>query len=63
MSAPDTNIDRQTRRHWPAILGISAAVLLGIVIGLFIASVMDVEDGPQMSEIELQNGAAVMSDG
>lgn len=48
MSAPDTNIDRQTRRHWPSILGICAALALGIVIGLLIASILNV-NGPQVT--------------
>lgn len=26
MTAPDTNVERQTRRHKPALLGIGAAV-------------------------------------
>ncbi|MCV3273924.1 hypothetical protein [Roseobacter sinensis] len=62
MSAPDTNIERQTDRHWPSIIGICFALAVGVAIGLGIAYVTDV-DGPQVSEIELQNGTAVMSDG
>ncbi|MGZ2258361.1 hypothetical protein [Roseobacter sp. A03A-229] len=62
MSAPDTNIERQTHRHWPSIAGICAALALGVVIGLGVAYVTDL-NGPQVSEIELQDGAAVMSDG
>lgn len=28
MTAPDTNIAKQKRRHWPVLAGIAAAVLL-----------------------------------
>lgn len=31
MSAPKTNMEKQKRRHWPAILGIVAAVAIAIV--------------------------------
>lgn len=48
MSAPDTNIDRQTRRHWPSILGIAFALFLGVMIGLVIAYLSDL-NGPQMT--------------
>ncbi|MGS4948204.1 hypothetical protein ACVDG3_22320 [Meridianimarinicoccus sp. RP-17] len=36
MSAPKTNIEKQKRRHWPAILGIAAAVaiVVAILLGL-----------------------------
>lgn len=49
MSAPDTNIEKQTKRHWPAIFGIVIALFLGVAIGLLIASQAEV-DGPQMLE-------------
>lgn len=52
MSAPDTNIDKQTKRHWPAILGIVVALGLGVLIGLWIAGAADV-DGPQMIDSQL----------
>ena len=45
MSAPDTNIEKQAARHWPSIIGICVALALGVAVGLFIASVTDV-DGP-----------------
>lgn len=47
MSAPDTNVERQTRNHWPPILGIAVALILGAAIGLLIAYVADV-NGPQL---------------
>lgn len=52
MSAPDTNIDKQTKRHWPSILGIVVALGLGVLIGLWIAGTADV-DGPQMIGAQL----------
>lgn len=27
MTAPDTNVKKETRRHWPALIGIAVAVL------------------------------------
>ncbi|WP_158964204.1 hypothetical protein [Chachezhania sediminis] len=47
MSAPDTNVDREARRHKPALVGIFAAlgaiVALILAVGLF-ASSSDVGD-------------------
>lgn len=60
MSAPDTNIDRQAKRHWASIAGICVALTLGVVIGLGIASVIDL-NGPQVSATEAQTGGAVTS--
>jgi hypothetical protein len=34
MSAPDTNIRKQRRRHLPSILGISAALAIALIAGL-----------------------------
>ena len=48
MSAPDTNIEKQATRHWPSILGIFVALLLGVAIGLAIALVIDI-NGPQVT--------------
>ncbi|QBF31281.1 hypothetical protein [Thalassococcus sp. S3] len=38
MSAPDTNIEKQERRHAPSLLGIGAAVVFGLamLVGLLI---------------------------
>lgn len=44
MSAPDTNIDKQTRRHKGPLIGIiSALVIAGL---LFLAFLTWVADGP-----------------
>ena len=32
MSAPDTNIEKQEKRHKPALLGMGAAVLWSVVL-------------------------------
>lgn len=32
MSAPKTNIEKQTRRHKPSVIGISVAVIAAVVI-------------------------------
>lgn len=40
MSAPNTNIEKQKRRHWPAILGITATLAI-VVIVLFALGVWD----------------------
>lgn len=36
MTAPDTNIRKQTRRHKPSIIGISVAALAALVIGIVV---------------------------
>jgi len=46
MSAPKTNIEKQKRRHWPAILGIAAA--LGIVVAVLLA--LGLWDGVPLDE-------------
>lgn len=35
MSAPQTNVDKQTRRHKPAIWGISTALVIAAVAAVF----------------------------
>lgn len=46
MSAPKTNIEKQKRRHWPALLGIVAAI--GLVIAVLLA--LGVWDGVPLDE-------------
>ena len=31
MSAPETNIEKQKRHHWPVLAGIAAAVIIVVV--------------------------------
>lgn len=61
MSAPDTNIDKQTKRHWPSILGIVVALGLGVLIGLWIAGAADV-DGPQMTRAQIEPSTGTATD-
>lgn len=46
MSAPKTNIEKQKRRHWPAILGIAAALAIVVVVLL----ALGVWDGVPLDE-------------
>ncbi len=32
MSAPDTNVEKQTRRHKPALIGMGVALLFGLLV-------------------------------
>jgi hypothetical protein len=43
MSAPDTNIEKQTRRHKPALFGIFAAIAVGglLFLTIFFSAVDD----------------------
>ncbi|WP_187428721.1 hypothetical protein ROLI_011730 [Roseobacter fucihabitans] len=59
MSAPDTNIDRQTKRHWPAFLGIGVALFVGVLMGLMIAYVADA-NGPQVTTSSLTDIAPAL---
>ncbi len=36
MSAPDTNVEKQERRHKPALLGIKGAMIFGVLMLLLI---------------------------
>ena len=59
MSAPDTNIERQTTRHWPALVGIGFALLIGVMIGLTLAYVTNL-NGPQMTTVSAVSDGAVL---
>lgn len=43
MSPPDTNVERQKRRHRPVLIGIGAVVLFALIVML--AMVFNVTDG------------------
>ncbi|RFP86840.1 hypothetical protein DZK27_13455 [Rhodobacteraceae bacterium 63075] len=51
MSPPDTNIEKQERRHRPALWGIAIAVVIALV---FVATrtVMTVENADEESQVE-----------
>ena len=44
MSAPDTNTEREAKRHSPALLGILVAVIIAGVAGLVMSSWGEVEN-------------------
>jgi hypothetical protein len=62
MSAPDTNMKKQKRRHKPALIGIGAAVLFGIAmmigLGFFV-----VDNADEASETINTNPANVEGSG
>ncbi len=55
MSAPDTNIDTQTKRHRPSLVGIAAvvffagALLLGLLMWLSANGNTPEDTGPQVA--------------
>ena len=57
MSAPQTNIERQERRHATPIFGIAAAVIFGVVVGFFLST------GTAIFKADEPNGAPVQIDG
>lgn len=50
MSAPDTNITKQKRRHWPVLAGIIAAVSL-VVVAMVVLSPVE-ETAEEVVETE-----------
>jgi hypothetical protein len=50
MSAPDTNIEKQEKRHKPSLLGIKGAMLLGVVILFGIAIFTMIGGGDDIGE-------------
>ncbi len=57
MSAPDTNIEKQTRRHKPALIGIIAAIAFGgaVFLTMFFSAVD--EDGAEINDAINVNSA------
>ncbi|MEO0390614.1 MAG: hypothetical protein AAF218_06690 [Pseudomonadota bacterium] len=43
MTAPDTNIDKQTKRHFPPLLGIALAVIAAVAFVMLVPLVSDEE--------------------
>ena len=39
MSAPDTALEKQKKRHWPVFIGIAGAVLLAVLAVLALSPV------------------------
>lgn len=53
MSAPDTNTEKQTRRHRPVLVGIAVVALFAAIVFMFnVGSTVDedVEPTPQVLE-------------
>ena len=63
MSAPDTNTERQAKRHRPALVGMAVAVLVALAL-LFAYSIYVAEDGntPQGAEEQVDGRTGVVED-
>ncbi|MCR9156518.1 MAG: hypothetical protein NXH80_04660 [Rhodobacteraceae bacterium] len=62
MSAPSTNIDKQTKRHRPAIWGmIAVAVFVAILFFAYLANLA--AQGNEPSDDSAQPAASVSTDG
>lgn len=56
MSAPDTNVNKQTRRHRGPLIGIAAAILFAAVLAfIFLA-----DGGEEVTGAPVEAGGAVM---
>lgn len=55
MSAPKTNIEKQKRRHWPALLGIAVVLIFaGIVFLNMVGTAVETppDDASEINEID-----------
>lgn len=58
MSAPQTNLDKQRKRHWAPLLGMALAVLFGVgVIFYWLGEEVATSDPPEPVESESDTGA------
>ena len=56
MSAPDTNIEKQTKRHRPALWAIGAVIVFGAIVFLsMVSTAVDDEDAPGEGGVLMQN--------
>lgn len=63
MSAPNTNVQKQQRRHRPALIGIAVAVVLGALFFLLnMGSAVD-DDGAIIEEVENDTPLLLEEDG
>ena len=54
MSAPDTNIEKQNKRHRPSLIGIGAVVAFaGVLLIALIVYVVDRGGVPQGAEVQI----------
>ncbi|MEL6800604.1 MAG: hypothetical protein AAFR34_00175 [Pseudomonadota bacterium] len=62
MSAPNTNMERQKRRHWPALVGfIAVGVFAALVVLLRTGAAID-QEGPLVKEMVDDSAPALKSD-
>lgn len=63
MSAPNTNIDRQTRRHRPALyaIGLAGFVAGALVMGL-LGHVFDEAEAPEGAEVQIDGRTGLPED-
>lgn len=50
MSAPDTNIKRQAKRHWPLLISIAASLLFSFVVAIVLIGVMAETEEPAATD-------------
>lgn len=56
MSSPDTNVQKQRRRHRAALIGIFVAVLFGVLMfGLMSGNAIDATDDDEVIEADPAN--------
>lgn len=59
MSAPDTNLPKEAKRHRPALIGIAAAVIFGLVVFMAIGfEATDTTDDPSADAPVMMDGPA-----
>lgn len=67
MSAPDTDLKKQERRHWPSLIGISIGVIFALgLLTLFVIWVFAQGEDPGEDErtpIDLPPGGAIEQGG
>lgn len=60
MSAPQTDPEKQRRRHWVPLMGMALAAVFGIVVILYwLMEEAALSDPPQPASIEAPSGGAV----
>lgn len=53
MSAPETNIERQKRRHWGPLIGIAAVIIFAVLIGIYYLGYLSFEGNtPGTGDVE-----------
>ncbi|MGR3492942.1 MAG: hypothetical protein ACU0DW_12870 [Shimia sp.] len=61
MSAPDTNLEKQEKRHWGSLLGIKAVlVYAAILLAIFVIYVTAMGNDPTDDATQSSGGAAAV---